>query len=300
MSDDAAEVFPRRGLIVEFDGGAGQAVDGRGAATLAGFGVRADEADALEGPDVEVEPIGAAAEKLGEHYLPESWKKLQRQILLKLAMKVMAQVKLGFESVKALGIELDMPSLETTEALLDLALEHRKTVLDLGVGYVQDYVVAAVKDTLTPWFHQRNQALLTAALERLAKGDAPRDETGFERAKQLFTTYEAQHNALNLAHLDKDLYRLDAKLVLDTVAKGALLYVGVKEILSPATWLKLKRLDLKSLNDIQKKIVEQAELTDKVGQALDTAFDSYQGYRWIADALSAGRTLEQVTKALLP
>jgi hypothetical protein len=61
---------------------------------------------------------------------------------------------------------------------------------------------------------------------------------------------------------------------------------------------RISELDVTSLENIQDALKDAAEPVNSVFNALDLMFQSYQGYRWVADFLDAERVKQQVAEAI--
>ena len=108
-------------------------------------------------------------------------------------------------------------------------------------------------------------------------------------AKEVFTTFEKQHNAQNMDHLDRELYRLDAKLFTDTVIKGPFVYLKLKKLfLDPEALASIAALDTAAIEKLQDDLIGSSDTVSKVFSAFDATFQAYQGYTWIADFYNAG------------
>jgi hypothetical protein len=119
-----------------------------------------------------------------------------------------------------------------------------------------------------------------------------------ERAKTLFAEYQSRHDKVNLANLDRELYRLDARLFMDTVVKGVYIYVNIKDFAAGGV-AALKKLDREKFAEIQKSVTEGGDKVNTAAGYLDTAFEAYKGKFWLDDMGDAAKVMDEVDKTLL-
>jgi hypothetical protein len=165
--------------------------------------------------------------------------------------------------------------------------------------------VTGLTDGLKAWFNSRTRLASQRALGRIANaalnGELPSTDPGdvIEKAKQIFTTYEKYHNELNIANLDRELYRLDFKLFVETVVKGPFVYLKLKSLASNAELVeKLRDLDSKALDKMQDDLIGTGNAITQVFAAIDAPFQAYQGYNWIADYYVAAGVREKLVETL--
>jgi hypothetical protein len=115
-------------------------------------------------------------------------------------------------------------------------------------------------------------AALEHAAGRIARGEATWGDP--EKAAAVlrddFAAVAETYRKANEAHLNRELARLDFKLAVDTVGKGAAIYFAAKETLksNPA--------------EAKEKILESIDQVDKAFAAVDTACQTYNGRQWFA------------------
>jgi hypothetical protein len=119
-----------------------------------------------------------------------------------------------------------------------------------------------------------------------------------ERAKTLFAEYQSRHDKVNLANLDRELYRLDVKLFMDTVVKGVYIYVNIKDFAAGGVEA-LRKLDREKFAEIQKSVTEGGDKVNTYGKYLDAAFEAYKGKFWLDDMGDAAKVMDEVDKTLL-
>ena len=85
-----------------------------------------------------------------------------------------------------------------------------------------------------------------------------------------FAAVAETYRRANEAHLNRELARLDLKLAVDTVGKGAAIYFAVKGLAKtdPA--------------EAKEKLLESIDQVDKAFAAVDTALQTYNGRQWFA------------------
>ncbi len=115
-------------------------------------------------------------------------------------------------------------------------------------------------------------AALEHAAGRIARGEATWGDP--ERAAAVlrddFAAVAEAYRRANEAHLGRELARLDFKLAVDTVGKGAAIYFAAKEAF---------RTNPAAAKD---KILESIDRADQAFAAVDTACQTYNGRQWFA------------------
>ena len=115
-------------------------------------------------------------------------------------------------------------------------------------------------------------AALAHAAGRIARGEATWGDP--ERAAVVlrddFAAVAETYRRANEAHLNRELARLDLKLAVDTVGKGAAIYFAVKGL------AKTDPVEAKE------KLLESIDQVDKAFAAVDTALQTYNGRQWFA------------------
>ncbi len=227
--------------------------------------------------------------KLKERFSPKQWQEFEESLLRQFVALVAQQFQKGVDAAKAINVDTEVPEAFTgfgSDFLVKKGVEH---------------LSGSVKEGLTAAGQSSTRRLLSAWGMKAVTGAMPSSEAlpGISAAKELLTSYEARHNRLNLDHLDRELYRLDAKLVVDTVIKGPFIYAKLKNLAAdPEVMSKIAELDVTSLESIQDALKDAAEPVTDVFNAVDLMFQSYQGYQWVADLLDAERVKQEVAKAI--
>jgi hypothetical protein len=169
---------------------------------------------------------------------------------------------------------------------------------------VKAAVGGAVKSILRDGIEAAMKAHASAILDQ-AGAMAERGEVAAEdfagpadRARALFAEYQSRHDKVNVANLNRELYRLDVRLFMDTVVKGIYIYVNIKDFAAGGL-AAIRSLDRDKLTEIQKSVTESGDKVNTAAGYLDTAFHAYKGVFWLEDAADAGRTMDEVDKVLL-
>ncbi|NUP98465.1 MAG: hypothetical protein HUU35_01285 [Armatimonadetes bacterium] len=211
-----------------------------------------------------------------------------------------AQVRHGFAVAREHGVAVDDAWAETIETALRVALNAEGTAVELGTRALQAYLLRSVDQALAGAMRQQFQVELDRAMAALAGGQAPLGEEGLAIAEEHYREFEKEHRQLDLTTLDRQRWRLNAKLLADSFGKGLGAYLGLKELLNPAGWARLKGLDLKTFGALQEALLRGGSLVDKTVAGVDLAFQGYQGYLWLTDAARARGTLQHIAAALAP
>ena len=115
-------------------------------------------------------------------------------------------------------------------------------------------------------------AALDHAAGRIARGESTwaDPEKAAAVLREDFAPVAETYRQANEAHLNRELARLNLKLAVDTVGKGAAIYFSAKEVLqtNPA--------------EFKAKILESIGNVDKAFAAVDTACQTYNGRQWFA------------------
>jgi len=230
-----------------------------------------------------------AKTKLKERFVPDAWKSFQEKSVVFLLKAFYTQFQKGVDLAK------------TMNADTDLLEDFNK----FGIEFANKMTVAGLTEGLKAWFNTRTRLASQRALGRIANaalnGELPSTDPGdvIEKAKQIFTTYEKYHNELNIANLDRELYRLDFKLFVETVVKGPFVYLKLKSLASNAELVeKLRDLDSKALDKMQDDLIGTGNAITQVFAAIDAPFQAYQGYNWIADYYVAAGVREKLVETL--
>ncbi len=230
-----------------------------------------------------------AQTRLKERFSPQRWQSFEDNLLRQLAALVAEQYQKGVEAAKAANVDTEVPELFT--------------------GFGSDFLVkkgveafsGAVKESFAAAGRTSTRRMLVHWGTKAVTGALPLSEAmpGISAAKETLTSYEARHNRLNLDNLDRELYRLDAKLFVDTVIKGPFIYANFKKLAAdPEVVRKISELDVTSLENIQDVLKDAAEPVTNVFSAVDLMFQTYQGYQWVADFLDADNVKTQVAEAI--
>jgi hypothetical protein len=183
------------------------------------------------------------------------------------------------------------------------------------VGKLTESVEQAVAG---PW-KTYLQTLLADSSARAIAGALPTNDwaPGEAQAKEWFVSFEKQHNDLNLATCDQELYRLWAGLAKDTVGKGVAIYFdtvkGVAKNLSATTlkalWNEMSVEKIKDLvggdpkeffEGLQESMKKSTDLVDRVASVFDSGYQAYRGYNWLSDAHRTQYTMELIRRSLVP
>lgn len=161
-------------------------------------------------------------------------------------------------------------------------------------------VKAILRDEMEATLKAHASQLLEQAGQAAAAGTVPADDfaPAADRARALFAEYQARHDKVNLANLNRELYRLDARLFMDTVVKGVYIYVNIKDVAKGGVEA-LRKIDREKFTEIQKTVTESGDAVNTAAGYLDAAFQAYKGLFWLQDAADAGRTMDEIDKALL-
>ena len=115
-------------------------------------------------------------------------------------------------------------------------------------------------------------AALDHAAGRIARGEATWGDPGRAAAvlRDDFAAVAETCRRANEAHLNRELARLDLKLAVDTVVKGAAIYFAIKDVAktNPA--------------EAKERLLESIDQVDKAFAAVDTACQTYNGRQWFA------------------
>jgi hypothetical protein len=145
------------------------------------------------------------------------------------------------------------------------------------------------------------QGVLNAVVRRFEKAGAGDGslEGVTDAARNIFTTYQDDHLKLNIRNLDAELYRLDAKLFMDTVVKGVVIYLDARKTIAEAGVKALRNLTSEQFEKIQESVTAGGEKVDKATKFLDGAFRVYQGQAWLRDAFRAEEAIEAIAGELV-
>jgi hypothetical protein len=230
-----------------------------------------------------------AQSRLKERFSPQQWQAFEESLLKQFAALVAEQFQKGVDAAKAVNADTEVPELFTGFGSDFLV----KKGVEAFSGTVREGFVASGRSS--------TRRMLVHWGMKGVRGALPQSEAlpGISQAKETLTSYEARHNRLNLDNLDRELYRLDAKLLVDTVIKGPFIYANLKKLAAdPDVARKISELDVTSLENIQDALKDAAEPVTNVFNAVDLMFQSYQGYQWVADFLDAERVKQQVADAI--
>jgi hypothetical protein len=181
---------------------------------------------------------------------------------------------------------------QETAGLKDAGDKIKGLIGDAVKAILRDYVDAMIKENATQSLAQAGRMAEQGEVSALDFADAA------ERAKTLFADYQSRHDQLNLANLDREFYRLDTRLFMDTVVKGVFIYANVKGSVSGGLSA-LKSLDLAKFKEIQKSVTESGDAVNTAAGYLDAAFRVYQAKFWLEDCGAASQTLDDIDHSLL-
>lgn len=228
--------------------------------------------------------------KLKDRFAGDSWNRFQEHALTQFASIFYAQFQKAADTAKSLNYNTELP-----ESFKGFGVDY---ILKQGV----DAFAGVVKSGFSAAARKSSQTILTQAGGNALRGQISRSDLDnvIPAAKELFTSYEERHNKLNTANLDRELYRLDVKLFTDSVIKGPFIYANLKKLASdPDIMAKIADMDVASLENIQDAINDAAGPVDKVFNAVDLMFQSYQGYNWIVDYLDASKVKQKLAEMFL-
>jgi hypothetical protein len=165
---------------------------------------------------------------------------------------------------------------------------------------VGNAINSILRDDIEAAMKAHASQLLTQAGQMAERGEvAAEDFAGpAERAKTLFADYQSRHDKVNIDNLNRELYRLDARLFMDTVVKGVYIYVNIKDFAAGGL-AAIKSLDREKLAEIQKSVTEGGDKVNTAAKCLDTAFEVYKGKFWLEDMSDAAKVMDEVDKTLL-
>ncbi|MCX5751127.1 MAG: hypothetical protein NT099_05620 [Candidatus Saganbacteria bacterium] len=183
--------------------------------------------------------------------------------------------------------------------------EDLKAFKKLGMEYLNEKSIDTFSEFIFSYFKESTIKETQANLDLFVGGI--KNRTGVYNADKkvnpsldLYSTYEKEHNLLNMAHLDRELYRLDTKLLLDTVIKGPLVYFNMKNMVADKKFAtKLKNLDADSLSKIYKEFTESPTFLKNISGGIDGMFYSYCGYNWLIDYYKINKIRTDLTALLL-
>lgn len=231
----------------------------------------------------------AAKGKLKDKFRPETWKKFEDSMLREFSGLFYKQVQKSIDVARTLNYDTsDLESLQKSGA---------NYATKLGVNGISDALKSGFKGVV----HKSTQKILAQAGGSALRGELDSEDPTdvLTAAKEAFTEYEKQHNALNMSNVDIELYRLDAKLFTDTVIKGPFIYLKLKKlVMDPDTIEKIAELDTATLEKLQEEFIGSGDTVSKVFSALDAPFQAYQGYNWLADFCNAGTVKGKIAEAL--
>lgn len=232
-----------------------------------------------------------AKSKLKSKFQPKAWKDFQDKTLVTFINILYAQFQRATDTANNAGYNVE-------------SLQPFK-------GYGADYLIksgidelgANIKKGFKAGIHKSSQEIFTrvggkALLGEYEIGDP---SVAVNTAQDILTSYEQAHNKLNMENLDRELYRLDAKLIVDTVVRGPFVYLRFKNFAFNTEIAKqIAQMDVDTLEKVQDHFNESSGEVGAVFNAVDAVFQSYQGYNWIVDFCQAGDTKRKVVKALFP
>ncbi len=232
----------------------------------------------------------AAKNKLKDKFAAPEWEKYRENVLADFLGIMYDQFQKGVDMAKTMNY--DTGDIENYKKF-GVEWTSKKTV---------DGITDGLKFTIQRLSHSATQEMLTKAGGAALRGDMTGDDyrADAEKALDIFTTFEMEHNKQNIKNCNAELYRLDTKLFMDTFVKGPMIYLNLKKvIMNPETLSKIAELDTKSLEDIQDTFIKNGDLASKMSSAVDSAFQSYQGYNWIIDYTRASSVRDELKKLLL-
>lgn len=231
-----------------------------------------------------------AKKKLNDKFAGTDWEKYTDNVLTDFMNIMYDQFQKGIDMAKTMNY--DTGDIESYKKF-GLEWTSKKTV---------DGITAGVKLTMQQISHKNTQEMLTKAGGAASRGELSSTDykPDSQKALDLFTTFEKQHNKLNISNCNTEHYRLWTKLFIDTFVKGPMIYFNMKKVvMNPEMLEKIADIDTKSLEEIQDKFIKNGDLASKMGSAIDSMFQGYQGYSWIADYCSASTTREELKKLLI-
>ena len=232
----------------------------------------------------------AAKTKLKKKFSAKAWSNFEDSVLREFLNILYQQLQKGVDTAKTMGYETD-----SLDAFKKFGAE---AAAKKGIDKLSEGLQAGFKSGV----HKSSQQVLTQIGGRAVRGQlgssAPSDATA--QAKQLFTEYEKEHNQLNIAHLNRELYRLDAKFFTDTVIKGPFIYLKMKDlVMNPDIVANINELDTATIEKIQDEFIGGGDTVSKVFSACDAVFQGYQGYNWMVDFCKAGSVKQKLVTTLM-
>lgn len=160
----------------------------------------------------------------------------------------------------------------------------------------------SIRKPLEKALRAQAQEELDAALKRLTYSGVGPGSLAEAKAAALaqFVAYQEAHMRLNIRNLDAELYRLDAKLFVDTVIKGVVIYLDARKTIAEAGVKALRSLTSEQFLKVQEAVTGGGEKVDKAAKFLDGAFRVYQGQAWLCDAFFAGDVIGALVGVLAP
>jgi len=232
----------------------------------------------------------AAKSKLGEKFAGTEWEKYRENVLADFVEIMYGQFQKAVDMAKTMNY--DPGDLEN----------YKKFGVDWTAKKTVEGITEGVKLTLQKLSHNRTQEMLTKAGGAAVRGElSSSDHTSDSgKALELFTAFENEHNKQNIANCNTEQYRLATKLFIDTAVKGPLMYLNLKKVAMDADAMeKIASLDTASLEDLQDKFIKNGDLASRMGGAVDSMFQGYQGYNWIVDYCRANTAGDALTKLLV-
>lgn len=230
-----------------------------------------------------------AKDKLKDNFAGSKWEDYKETVLADILDIAYDQFQKGVDMAKTMNYNTD-----------DFD-NYKKFGIEWGAKKTAEGVAEGVKLTLWQISRKYTQEMLTNAAGSAERGALPKEDykPASDKAFDLVTKFEADHNKQNISNCSTEHYRLDTKFIVDTMVKGPLLYFNIKKLAAnPETLEKIADLDTQSLEDLQDKFINNGDLASKISGGIDTMFQGYQGYTWLVDYMNAGTVRDEVKKIL--
>jgi hypothetical protein len=237
-------------------------------------------------------------EKLGDYYsknptleplrkeIDEAWSKLCNKTIVKFILKVYEMASAQYEKIsdelewyEKLGIPADSGTIGMKKNAKEIAdkygadwlFDPAGTLADKGEEYFKEKLNDFLKKIYQGNYPSELTSILRIGAERIYSGKTTWGDYKHPRelAREIYANYMDKHSKLNIANLNRELYRLNLKLGVDTVVKGFVIYQSVK--------------DLKDPSEFQEAVKDSIDKVDKAFAAFDSVYQSYKGAVWLED-----------------
>jgi hypothetical protein len=264
----------------------------------------------------------AAKDKLGEHFDAKVWRNLKQTVAGRFLRQLNVwhyrhtrPLRKAYKDLEKVGDATGNEDPAGVRDLLQLLAAPKEAATDKlqelsGTDDVAGKFRVGLKAAITRLLRDNMDTAMRTARERVLADGATRATRGevtvappegaAARALELFTTFEKEHQALNIANLDRELYRLDASLFMNTVVKGVFLYQNLAGLFTPEGLASIRALDREKLTGFQESASSATSTVDTAAATLDSAFGAYKGLAWLDDLNRASELHPQLDGILLP